>query len=431
MPLRATAKTKSVQPAPGRPPALSIVAPSRATGLDWRAGLPTLVCENLVLREPRLADAGSLLRELSAEEVWRFMSRPPSDVASFERFILWLQSQRRLGRCFCYGVVPEGHETAVGLVQVRQLEPGFGSAEWGFALGHHHWGAGIFRVAAPAVMDFAFRHAGTYRLEARASTENGRANGALRRLGGRLEGVLRKSLLSGELPMDQLLWSMHTDDWSRLGHSALYQLREPSADDLPPAGTTTGGAAPQPWRVQLPALVAESCTLREPQFADAPELLRLTSDADVARFSPPGPSTIEGFEQFISWTHRQREAGRSVCFAVVPSGTALAAGIFQIRQLDPTFQTAEWGFVLGKPYWGRGIFGAAARLVLGFAFDTLGVQRLEARASTGNVRGNRALQKIGATREGQLRRSFLLGGVYHDDSLWAILADDWRRKSSR
>jgi RimJ/RimL family protein N-acetyltransferase len=86
---------------------------------------------------------------------------------------------------------------------------------------------------------------------------------------------------------------------------------------------------------------------------------------------------------------------------------------------------------MGQQFWGSGIFLSGAAALLDFAFDTVGVRRLEARAAAGNERGNGALRKVGATLEGRLSRSFLLGGVYHDDALWALLADDWRAARDR
>ena len=101
-------------------------------------------------------------------------------------------------------------------------------------------------------------------------------------------------------------------------------------------------------------------------------------------------------------------------------------GLFQLRSLDRGFGTCEWGFAMGSQFWGTGLFADSARLVVDFAVDVLGVQRLEARAATANGRGNGALRKIGAVQEGVLRRSFLRHGRYHDQALWSILADDWR-----
>ena len=179
------------------------------------------------------------------------------------------------------------------------------------------------------------------------------------------------------------------------------------------------------WRKGLPFLVGERVTLRELRRADATSLLAMLAAEEVARFISPPPTTVEGFERFIDWTHRQRAAGTYACFAVVPDGMDSAIGIFQVRQLDPSFTTAEWGFALGSPFWGTGVFTDAARLTIAFAFEMLGAHRLEARAAAQNGRGNGALQKIGAVREGVLRKSFLRNGQYLDQILWSIVREDW------
>ena len=67
-------------------------------------------------------------------------------------------------------------------------------------------------------------------------------------------------------------------------------------------------------------------------------------------------------------------------------------------------------------------------MVVDFAFETLGVRRLEARAAVANGRGNGALRKIGAVQEGILRRSFLKNGQYLDQMLWSILAENGARR---
>ena len=151
---------------------------------------------------------------------------------------------------------------------------------------------------------------------------------------------------------------------------------------------------------------------------------------EVARFISPPPTTVEGFERFIAWTHRERAAGNYVCFAVVPHGMDTAVGIFQIRQLEPGFGTAEWGFAIGSAFWGTGVFVDGAKMVVDFAFDGVGVHRLEARAAVANGRGNGALRKVGAIQEGILRKSFLRNGEYLDQTLWTILDEDWRRAKS-
>lgn len=204
---------------------------------------------------------------------------------------------------------------------------------------------------------------------------------------------------------------------------------QPASLALLPA-TTTAPVVCSDWRQQLPVLTGAGITLRELRMSDAPALLMLLTTDEVTRFISPPPTTIEGFERFIQWAGREREAGRYVCFAVVPEGYDTAVGLFQVRQLDPSFGTAEWGFAVGSAFWGSGLFIAGAKLVIDFAFDVIGVHRLEARAAVQNGRGNGALRKIGAVQEGILRKSFLRDGKYLDQSLWTILSVDWYRSKA-
>ena len=94
--------------------------------------------------------------------------------------------------------------------------------------------------------------------------------------------------------------------------------------------------------------------------------------------------------------------------------------------MERGFGTAEWGFAIGSSFWGTGVFQDGAELVLEFAFETLGVHRLEARAAVLNGRGNGALRKIGAVKEGVLRKSLERNGQFLDQVLYAILDSDWR-----
>ena len=203
-------------------------------------------------------------------------------------------------------------------------------------------------------------------------------------------------------------------------HASLPAMEYPAAHET----TTTD------WRRQLPVLTAGSVTLRELRADDADSLFELLTTEEVARFISPPPSTADGFRRFSQGAAFDPAAGRYACFAVVPAGTDTAVGIFQVRQLDATFDTAEWGFVMGSAHWGTGIFAQAAPMVVEFAIDWIGVRRLEARAAVQNGRGNGALAKVGAVREAVLRQSFARHGQHYDQHLWSILADDWKAARS-
>ena len=143
--------------------AVTEVQSTDAASPDWRSELPRLEGRRITLREPRAADAAALYALLSTDDVSRFISPPPATVEGFERYISWCQRQRTAGQYVCFAIVRRGEDTPIGLVHVRALGPGFGTADWGFALGSEFWGSGIFAEAAELVLDFAFDVLGGHR----------------------------------------------------------------------------------------------------------------------------------------------------------------------------------------------------------------------------------------------------------------------------
>ena len=185
------------------------------------------------------------------------------------------------------------------------------------------------------------------------------------------------------------------------------------------------------WRDGLPVLEGTLVSLREVAFTDAPSLsVLIGSDPKVAEHISAPPTSVNAFHGFIGWAHRQRAAGKLVCYAIVPKGLQHAVGLFQIRKQQPNFFAAEWGFVLGSSFWGTGIFEDAAVLVADFAFDTLGADRLEARAVTSNARGNGALTKIGAKGEAILRAGLKRDNRLLTQYLWTLRSVEWHERRS-
>jgi RimJ/RimL family protein N-acetyltransferase len=183
------------------------------------------------------------------------------------------------------------------------------------------------------------------------------------------------------------------------------------------------------WRSGVSALRNEAVLLRELRASDAPMLLKHVSGSSVRYMAPP-PRSVEDFKRFIRKARVERRRGAQLSLGIVPGGQSAPVGMAQIWAIEPDFSTAEWGFVLGESVWGTGLFGASARLLLDFAFDTLGVMRLETRVVEANVRGNKAMLKLGAAREGTLRRGFRSGDTFMDHVMWSILADEWRARRS-
>jgi RimJ/RimL family protein N-acetyltransferase len=201
-----------------------------------------------------------------------------------------------------------------------------------------------------------------------------------------------------------------------------------------PSASTARSASPavEPWRHGLPELRGARVTLRELRADDGAALLPLITAPEVTRFMSPTPELPDWFTSFVASTSRERKAGRYAGFAIVPHDHDHAVGLVQIRQLAPGFSTAEWGIALGSAWWGKGFFEDTGRLILRFAFETLGVHRLEARVAQQNARGNAAVSKLGAVAEGQLRRALRTAdGQYHDQILWSWLVEEWRREVAK
>lgn len=192
---------------------------------------------------------------------------------------------------------------------------------------------------------------------------------------------------------------------------------------------TSIGTADSDWHDSLPMLFGSVVRLRELRHDDAANLLTSLGSPEVTQLISPPPPNVDGFEKFIAWTLRQRQEGKSIAYGITLKGSDTPIGLFQVRSTTPEFDVAEWGFAIGSAFWGTGVFMEAARLVLDFSFEHLGVHRMEAKAAVKNGRGNGALQKLGMVQEAILRRSFLRNGVYLDQAYWALMVDSWRERT--
>jgi len=179
----------------------------------WRTALPTLVGRVVTLREPASQDLGPLVDLLNLNDATRFgLEESVSDV-SVQELIERVSRERANGVSFTYAITLTGARNVIGLLQVRSLDPAFEAAEWECTIAPSSRGSGAFVDASRLVGSFAFGTLKSHRLEARVLVQNGRGNGALRKLGAVQEGVLRRSIRRGDEYCDQVLWSLLIEDW--------------------------------------------------------------------------------------------------------------------------------------------------------------------------------------------------------------------------
>jgi RimJ/RimL family protein N-acetyltransferase len=179
------------------------------------------------------------------------------------------------------------------------------------------------------------------------------------------------------------------------------------------------------WRTELPSLTGRVVSLREPVTHDLGPLVDLLSLGDATRFGVDEPVSEVGVQELIERFARERASGLAFTYVITLATARTIVGLVQVRQLDPSFEAAEWECTIAPSSRGSGIFLEAARLVGSFAFGTIGTHRLEARVLMQNGRANGALRKLGAVQEGILRRSVRRAGEYFDQVLWSLLKEDF------
>jgi RimJ/RimL family protein N-acetyltransferase len=190
-----------------------MAADSNILTSTWRTELPTLTGRSVTLREVAAQDLAALVDVLSVEDATRFGNEGPLSDLAVQELIDRALRDRAAGHAFTYIITLTASRVLVGLVQVRQLDPGFEAAAWECTIAPSSRGTGVFLDSARLVGSFAFGTVGTHRLEARVLLQNGRANGALRKLGAVQEGILRRSLRRHGEYFDQVLWSLLKEDW--------------------------------------------------------------------------------------------------------------------------------------------------------------------------------------------------------------------------
>lgn len=153
---------------------------------------------------------------------------------------------------------------------------------------------------------------------------------------------------------------------------------------------------------ELPVLREEGPTLRALGEEDLPAWLARLSDPEAAALAGDPVATsmdvvVEGLAQHRS-AFAEKEAVR---WAIVPDLAGGSVGSIGLFAFDAERGSAEIGAAIGRPYWNRSLGTRAGRLVVGFGFSVLGLQRIEAVVLEVNRPVRRVLEKLGFHRSGR------------------------------
>ncbi len=173
-----------------------------------------------------------------------------------------------------------------------------------------------------------------------------------------------------------------------------------------------------------PTLTTERLTLRPCVADDAAALQRIVSDVEIARntLSIPHPYPEGGAVEWIAKHAERFEKSEEVVFAIVARDGLVGV----IGVVPKPHDRAEVGYWIGVPYWGRGYATEALKAAIGYAFEKMGVNRLEAQHFSRNPASGRVMQKAGMTHEGRHREAVLKWDEYLDVEMYSILRREWR-----
>ena len=176
---------------------------------------------------------------------------------------------------------------------------------------------------------------------------------------------------------------------------------------------------------QFPVLRGSGFLLREVEAIDAPAWFVRGSDPEVAypAVDELMTSVSQGAERVESVRAAFREK-RRLRWAIVPDGESAAVGTTGFNVFSANDLRAELGYGLEKAWWGNGLMTAATRLCIGYAFEELGINRVEAHVLDDNERSLRVLEKLGFRREGLLREYEVVRGEARDFWVLGLLRSD-------
>lgn len=342
-------------------------------------GPPELIQGRLRLRALRPDDKAAVVAALNDPLAGRFLWRPPfpyagADFDEFYSSSLTFWDEFGLSLWIVADATSDAVLACISLSIDLEREAG----ELGYWSAPGARGSGVVSGAARLVRDWAFDGLELRRLEITTDVDNLASQRVAQAIGMIREGLLRGYLTARGTRRDHVLYAML-----------------PADPRIP--------AVPLP----APALADGSLLLRPVQETDAPAIARACADPGIAHwiYDVPAPYAVADAERFVAATRQQLLQGSAVHCAVLDRARGDLLGAVALR-VFPEFSGMAFGEI---GYWvapwarRRGVALGAARLMVRWAFDDVGLERLEILTYPGNTASQALITKLGFTRIGLVR----------------------------
>lgn len=175
----------------------------------------------------------------------------------------------------------------------------------------------------------------------------------------------------------------------------------------------------------LPIIETERLILRRMRLDDAEDLFAYGSDPQVTRTTTWDTHlSVDDSRAFLTLMEEQYERGENATWGIEHRADGKFIGTVGFVAITDSGYVGEIGYALARPYWGQGITTEAARAVIRFGFDYLGLHRIQATCRADNVGSYRVMEKAGLRFEGIMRGRRYVKGRFDDIRMYGLLRSD-------
>ena len=169
-------------------------------------------------------------------------------------------------------------------------------------------------------------------------------------------------------------------------------------------------------------VISMDCKIREWKIEDIANLAKMLNNINIMnnlRDGLPYPYTEEDAEEYIN-SMLSADKTKTFAFAITLDDTAIGSiGVFRCENIHS--RTAEMGYYIGEPYWGKGYGTSAVRQVCEYVFRNTDIIRIFAEPFAYNTASCRILEKAGFEFEGTLRSNAVKNGKIIDMKMYALI----------
>jgi ribosomal-protein-alanine N-acetyltransferase len=196
--------------------------------------------------------------------------------------------------------------------------------------------------------------------------------------------------------------------------------------------TDTDAHPERPPIPERPLLRSERVWLRPLEERDLPAYVAGINDSEVGGLAGyKAPMSVEQAKGWLEFVNEKAKKGEGFFFAVCELGDDRFVGTTWLKEVDHWHSSAELAIYMDREHIGAGFGTEAQRILLNFAFNSIGLNRVWLTAYASNTRAIRSYEKLGFKREGLMRQSWRGVGGLEDSVLMAILRDEWEEASTR